>query len=241
MRSASKAMPESRDAASARVWARSHCRTMKIRKRRIWLAPTTACRIATAAMAHSTMSQPCCAGFVAARDRLCSADPETRQYWPAGSAEAMMSEIERESMEFDVVIVGAGPAGLAAAIRLKQINPELSVVVLEKGGGGRRAYPFRRRRRSDRHRPAAAGLARRARTIRSRRRSPTTISWCSDQSGSFRLPNFMMPPLMNNHGNYIVSLGNVCRWLADQGRGARRRDLSGLRRRRPDLRRRGQR
>ncbi|MEQ9246464.1 MAG: NAD(P)-binding protein, partial [Nitratireductor sp.] len=45
-----------------------------------------------------------------------------------------MSEVERESMEFDVVIVGAGPAGLAASIRLKQLNPELSVVVLEKGG-----------------------------------------------------------------------------------------------------------
>src|SRR5262245_27595156 len=50
------------------------------------------------------------------------------------TAEELMSEIERESMEFDVVIVGAGPAGLSAAIRLKQINPELSVVVLEKGG-----------------------------------------------------------------------------------------------------------
>ena len=50
-------------------------------------------------------------------------------------------------------------------------------------------------------------------------------------SGSIRLPNFIMPPLMSNHGNYIVSLGDVCRWLGGEGGGARRRDLSGLRRR----------
>src|SRR5919206_5165427 len=49
------------------------------------------------------------------------------------ASEGPMSEIERESMEFDVVIVGAGPAGLVAAIRLKQLNPDLSVVVVEKG------------------------------------------------------------------------------------------------------------
>ena len=119
----------------------------------------------------------------------------------------------REAMEFDVVIVGAGPAGLAAAIRLKQIVARDS-----RGGGGeglrgRRPYPVRRGDRSDRARPAAAGMAR-ARTRRSRPRSATTASTGWDQSGALRLPNFLMPPLMSNHGNFIVSLGNVCRWLA---------------------------
>ncbi|WP_112817500.1 electron transfer flavoprotein-ubiquinone oxidoreductase [Ensifer sp.] len=120
---------------------------------------------------------------------------------------------ERESMEFDVVIVGAGPAGLSAAIRLKQINPELSVVVLEKGAevgahilSGAVVDPI--------------GIDRLLPGWREEADHPFKTEVKDDQflllgpAGSIRLPNFAMPPLMNNHGNYIVSLGNVCRWLA---------------------------
>src|SRR5688572_8246320 len=124
-----------------------------------------------------------------------------------------MSEIERESMEFDVVIVGAGPAGLAAAIRLKQLNPELSVVVLEKGAevgahilSGAVVDPI--------------GVDRLLPGWRDDADHPFKSSVTADHflflttGRSIKLPNFMMPPLMNNHGNYVVSLGNVCRWLA---------------------------
>jgi len=122
--------------------------------------------------------------------------------------------MSRESMQYDVVIVGGGPAGLAAAIRLKQLNAETSVCVLEKGS---EVGP---------HILSGAVLDPRALDELipdwKEKGAPLNAPVSGDRflfltgNSSFATPSFLLPACFRNHGNYVISLGNVCRWLARQ-------------------------
>ncbi|MBO6769386.1 MAG: electron transfer flavoprotein-ubiquinone oxidoreductase [Erythrobacter sp.] len=125
---------------------------------------------------------------------------------------------ERESMPCDVVIIGGGVAGLAAAIRLKQINEELEVVVLEKGSeigahilSGAVVDPKALNELLPDWRTMDCPMA----------ETPVTENhhWVLSESGKSDLPEFLLPPFMGNHGNYTGSLGNLARWLGEQAEG----------------------
>jgi electron-transferring-flavoprotein dehydrogenase len=126
--------------------------------------------------------------------------------------------IERETMEFDVVIVGAGSAGLAAAIRLKQLAAEedndISVVVLEKGSqvgahilSGAVIDPVALDKLLPNWREQGTPLETKVTEDR---------FYYLSETGGIRLPSLFMPPLMSNHGCYVGSLGSLCRWLGER-------------------------
>ena len=125
---------------------------------------------------------------------------------------------ERESMPCDVVIIGGGVAGMAAAIRLKQLNEELEVVVLEKGSeigahilSGAVVDPRALDELLPEWREMDCPLA----------ETPVTDNqhWVMSASKKWEMPHLLMPPFLTNTGNYTCSLGNLTRWMAEQAEG----------------------